>query len=395
MLQRLYQPNTANVFLFMYFLVKSIVLKKENSMAGEHHSVLSRIKTVSDMVDAFRDEEQCRRLLEQMVWSRGRICPACGFRESCALAGRDTGAKARPGLYQCANGACRHQFTVTTHTPLHSTKLPLRIWLTAMWLILQSDKGISSIGLAEAVGVSQPTAWRMGHAIRLMLAREAQLDGIVETDEFYIGGSPRHNADLPKPGRGRKGRPRTTKTPVLTVIQRPLDLTAGAPAGEARARIVKNLSEIEASLVLEDTVEPTAHLMSDEWKSFMSAGQGFAAHDTVCHSQKDFVRGIVHVNSAEGFSDRVRRTIVGVFHHISPVHANLYFNEIGFRWSQRTVVGQVVRKTRKGRSKIKTVWDKTPPALQLPAALRSIVGRQMRRSEQGGISIKSNIAVFG
>ncbi len=46
-------------------------------MAGEHNAVLSRIKTVADMVDAFRDEEQCRRLLEQMVWSRGRICPAC------------------------------------------------------------------------------------------------------------------------------------------------------------------------------------------------------------------------------------------------------------------------------------------------------------------------------
>jgi hypothetical protein len=53
-----------------------------------------------------------------------------------------------------------------------------------MWLILQSDKGISSPRLAEAIGVSQPTAWRIGHAIRLMLAREKQLDGIVEADEF-------------------------------------------------------------------------------------------------------------------------------------------------------------------------------------------------------------------
>lgn len=27
---------------------------------------------------------------------------------------------------------------------------------------LQSDKGLSSVRLAEALGVSQPTAWRMG-----------------------------------------------------------------------------------------------------------------------------------------------------------------------------------------------------------------------------------------
>ena len=47
---------------------------------------------------------------------------------------------------------------MTTRTPLHGTKLPLRTWLTATWLILQSDKGISSVRLAEALGVSQPTA---------------------------------------------------------------------------------------------------------------------------------------------------------------------------------------------------------------------------------------------
>jgi hypothetical protein len=56
-------------------------------MSSEHHAVLSRIKTVSDMVEAFRNEERCRHLLEQMVWPRGRICPACGFRESIALRG--------------------------------------------------------------------------------------------------------------------------------------------------------------------------------------------------------------------------------------------------------------------------------------------------------------------
>ena len=79
------------------------------------------------------------------------------------------GRRARPGPYQCPNRECRFQFAVTTRTPLHSTKLPLRVWLTGLWLILQSDKGISSVRLAEAIGVSQPSAWRMGHALRLLL----------------------------------------------------------------------------------------------------------------------------------------------------------------------------------------------------------------------------------
>lgn len=45
--------------------------------------------------------------------------------------------------------------------------------------------------LAEATGVSQFTAWRMGHALRLLVTRKQPLGGTVETDEFYLGGSPR------------------------------------------------------------------------------------------------------------------------------------------------------------------------------------------------------------
>lgn len=364
-------------------------------MDGEVRDVLAAIGTVGDMVGAFADEGRCRRLLEALIWPRGRLCPGCGCRDSTAIAGRDVGRRVRPGLYQCSNRECRLQFTVTTRTPLHSTKLPLRIWLTGLWLILQSDKGISSVRLAEAIGVSQPTAWRMGHTLRLLVTREYPLDGTVEMDEFYIGGSPRRDANRPHLGRGRKGQPRTLKTPVLAVVQRPADACEGAAAGGARARVVADLSEREARRVLSEHVDVAAHLMSDEWKSFVSIGQAFAAHDTVRHCDREYARGSVHANSAEGFNDRVRRAVAGVFHHISPHHADLYFNEVGFRWSQRVMSGQAVRRTRRGRQVLKPLWSRIAPALQLSAVFRSAVGRQLRRTAHGSIEIRCTVAVFG
>ena len=85
------------------------------AMSVALREVLSGIRTVEEMVEAFRDEGRCRRLLEAMVWPQGRTCPACGYKRSIALAGRDMGRhRARPGLYQCSNGTCRFQFTVTT-----------------------------------------------------------------------------------------------------------------------------------------------------------------------------------------------------------------------------------------------------------------------------------------
>ena len=296
--------------------------------------VLSRITTVPDMFSGFHNESHCRRLLEAMVWPNGRVCPACGYRHSIALMGRENGKRVRAGLYQCSNGTCRFQFTVTTRTPLHATKLPLRVWLSGLWLMLQSDKGISSIRLAEALGVSQPTAWRMGHALRLMVGREQALDGVVEIDGLYIGGKPRREKNYSPPGRGRKGQPKTLKTPALVAVQRPPDVGVGTPSREVRAAVIEDLSESEADRVLTETVDPKAHLMSDEWKAFVSIGTAFAAHDTVHHKAREYARGPVHINSAEGFNDRIRRTVSGVFHHISPHLADLYFNEIGFRWSR-------------------------------------------------------------
>jgi len=365
-------------------------------MAETMLAALSNIRTAEDMIVAFRDEEQCRRLLEGMVWPDGRICPACGYKRSIAIAGRDTGKRrARPGLYQCSNGDCRFQFTVTTHTPLHSTKLPLRVWLKGLWLMLQSDKGLSSVRLAEALGVSQPTAWRMGHALRLMAAREHMLDGTVEVDHFHLGGRPRKHPDDPPPGRGRKGQANTQKTPVMAMVQRPNDVTPGIPAGDARAVVVTGLSLRAAERAVETQIEPHACLMSDEAKAVMAIGESFAKHEAVKHSSREYVRDAVHVNSVEGFNSRVRRTIAGVFHHISPQHADLYFHEIGFRWSQRIVTGQAVRKSRNGRESMKTLWSRVPPALQLLQVFRVATGRQMRRSPDGGIIIKSAVAVFG
>jgi ISXO2 transposase-like protein/transposase-like zinc ribbon protein len=364
-------------------------------MSGAAREVLLGIGTVAEMIEAFRDEERCRRLLEAMVWPNGRVCPACGYKRSIALAGRDMGRyRARPGLYQCSNGACCFQFTATTRTPLHATKLPLSTWLKALWLILQSDKGLSSIRLAEALGVSQPTAWRIGHALRLMLARENPLGGTVEIDEFYLGGRPKKRRNEPPPGRGRKGLRKTTKSPALVVVQRPGATIKGAPAGDARASVVANLSMDEVERVLEKEVEPEAHLMSDEWKAFIAVGQNFAMHETVQHARREYVRGAVHANSAEGFNLRVQRTVAGVFHHISPQHADFYFHEIGFRWSQRVVTGEVIRRTRRGREKVRTLWSRVPPALQLLQVFRAAIGRQMRRTSSGGIAIKSTVAVF-
>ena len=71
-----------------------------------------------------------------------------------------------------------------------------------MYYFVNSSKGVSSVVLGRWLGISQPAAWKMGHAIREMMAPMGQLNGIVELDEKYLGCKPRpHDGKTHKRGR--------------------------------------------------------------------------------------------------------------------------------------------------------------------------------------------------
>lgn len=151
--------------------------------------------------ERFPNETACRKFFESIFWKHGRYCPRCFHEKSYHLQGRSS----RPGLYECAH--CKHQFTVTSQTPMHSTKLPLWKWLLAMYYTVNSSKGISSVYLGKMIGISQKSAWKIGHAIRKMMAPGDELvpalSGIIELDEKYVGGKPRYQEGVIHPrGKG-------------------------------------------------------------------------------------------------------------------------------------------------------------------------------------------------
>jgi hypothetical protein len=74
--------------------------EREIAMELRVREALADITTGQDTVKAFQDEDHCWCLLEAMVWPNGRICLACGYRRSIALAGRESGKRARPRLYR-------------------------------------------------------------------------------------------------------------------------------------------------------------------------------------------------------------------------------------------------------------------------------------------------------
>ena len=149
----------------------------------------------------FPDEASCREFFETIRWPSGRICPHCGHNESWVIKANGK----RKQRYECKH--CSLQFTVTTKTALHSTKLPLWTWLLSMYLITSSSKGVASTVLSRLIGTTQATAWKIGHSIRKMMdsthSDTLLLQGVVELDEKYFGGDPVRLPDvINKRGKG-------------------------------------------------------------------------------------------------------------------------------------------------------------------------------------------------
>lgn len=145
------------------------------------------------------DEKAAIKWFEQKRWPEGRYCPHCGSVETLECT--------KPQPYRCKS--CRKHFSAKTGTVLQSSKLPVKKWLYAMYLMSVSKKGLSSPQLSRKLGIAQEAAWRLGHKIREAWNQDAiLLDGDVEVDETYIGGNKKnkHASKKLKAGRGVVGK---------------------------------------------------------------------------------------------------------------------------------------------------------------------------------------------
>ena len=338
--------------------------------------MITELKSVRDVWKKMPTERHARIFLEQAIGAGDRFCPHCGSLRSA----RFRGDSVRPGLYQCAEKECRRQFTVTTKTPLHATKLDLRILIAAMFLVLTSSKGISSVVMACILGVNQKTAWKLGHAIReLMDDREGiagQLSGVVEVDEAFVGGKPKFKHGV-KNKRGRGTR-------------KPIVLVAAARNGQARAVLVPNAQGRTMGPIIRDGPDLDSVMITDENSTYKKIGAAFAGHMTVQHNKREFadLRTGAHINTVEAVNAVVQRALIGVYHRLGRKHLQRYLDEIPWRWNHRIPATKVrTRKSPSGHATSETsiVWKPIPVVDQVRGLLRCAVGRQMRRTPSWGL----------
>jgi hypothetical protein len=91
--------------------------------------------------------------------------------------------------------------------------------------------------------------------------------------------------------------------------------------------------------IVTDNIHHESRLHTDESRLYTGAEMFFASHETVHHASKEYARGDVHVNSAEGFFGVFKRGMRGVYQHCSEKHLHRYLAEFDFRYNHRAALG--------------------------------------------------------
>ena len=267
-------------------------------------------------------DDQAHQELCKLRWPENdgeAVCPDCGCCESYKITTRQR--------FKCT--ACGKMYSVTSGTIFSGRKLSHRQLLLAIFLFANGAKGLPALELARTLNIHPKSAFVLLHKLREAIEsarKDVMLEGIVEIDGAYFGGSTR------PPNAGRSGKKvagqaeeKPRKLCVIAMVER---------KGQAIPLIASSETRDAAMEAARRHIRPGSTVAADEHGAY-----------NVLHSRYEMLRinhseayadGLACTNQAESFHSRMRRAEIGQYHHMSGVYLHRYAHEMAFRHSRRT-----------------------------------------------------------
>ena len=270
--------------------------------------------TLVGFMEMYPTQDACRQALFEQRWREGFRCPRCAHTVVWYLPGR--------GLYECAG--CGYQASVTAGTLLHKTRIDLRKWPLAIWLLASMKKPPSAAELSRQPGVTGKTAWLLRRKITHAMRRgehELLLRGVGELDESLVGGCAR--------GSGQRGRTSPRKTLVAVSAEH----TPQGGFGRAHLRVIENVSAKTLTNAARAQIQPGSTVKTDGWQAYRAlpnAGYLHEAHVQATPQAAGELLPWAHIPIAN-----FKRWQLDVFPGVSTAHLQSYLDEFCYRLNRR------------------------------------------------------------
>jgi transposase-like protein len=279
----------------------------------------------------YNTQAKCLVLLHKLRWGKTVKCTFCNSKQTKPI-------KSEQGRHTCQN--CNKSFSVLAGTIFEDSRLPLPTWFQIITLMLNAKSGISAKEIERNTGVTYKTAYYACMRVRIgMLIDDTKLNGIIEMDESYFGGKARTKHKIPdnevslstatnKRGRG------TNKVSVVGMVQR---------KGMVKTKVIEKLTKRNLLFMLKSYAKnENSILVTDGFKSYKEL-ETYIDRLEINHS-KSFSKGIVHVNTIEGFWSYVKNGIKGSFKAISKKYLPFYMVEYEWKFNNRNFKGNELEK---------------------------------------------------
>lgn len=285
-------------------------------------------KSLLEFQSLFSSDEICTEYLMERRWPNGFVCPKCHGTSVWRL-------NSRP-LWECRG--CGRQTSITAGTLMAKTKLPLRVWFWAAYLMSTHSNGLSALQLKGQLGVDYKTAWLLAAKLRRAMVNpdRSKLGGVVEIDQTEI---PFRQENPPLGIGGRQGM--ITVVGAVEIVDR---VTGGPPRWgynkkllDTKARRIRlqvipnNLAPTLDAFVLAN-IEPGSVILTDDYPSYVNLSRLGYTHDprTVGLMAAHVVLPWVHRVFA-----LLKRWGLGVYHGLRRKHVQTYLDEYCFRFNRR------------------------------------------------------------
>ena len=288
--------------------------------------------TLIELLRMFPTDKSAEKWLVSRRWPHRVACVSCGSLNV------QTGCKHRTMPYRCRERECAKKFSVRTGTVMESSKLGYQTWVFAIYIMMTSLKGVSSMKLHRDLGIGQKAAWFMLQRLREAMSGEDFLfSGGVEADETFVGGleKNKHKDKRMKAAGGPVG-----KAIVAGVRER--------ESGQVAAKVVPDRKADTLSGLVTEHVHEGAQMFTDEWLGYNRLSKIGYGHKAVSHSTGRYVDGMAHTNGMESFWAMLKRGYHGTYHQISHEHLHRYVSEFQHRHNNRPLdtieqMGRMVR----------------------------------------------------